>query len=229
MNGIGWENDELFTTEGSKSLVVWESSDLTTWSGPTLPVVSPENAGMTWAPDAIWDPAKEEYMVFWTSNIEGSGFQTLRSYTPDFKTFSPAESYVSLGMDNTIALDNDAGLYYMISKNGPGELIQQNVAESLEGPWTKVSEEIGSGQVAAGEGGLIFQNNADPSKVRLSWWDSGGACSTNSAQWHLWIDNYTTGGGYVPLETGDIASGQWTPSEGFTLPEGPRHGYVVAM
>ena len=50
-------------------------------------------------------------------------------------------------------------------------------------------EDIGSGQVEAGEG-LIFQNNAEPSI------------------WRLWIDNYTVGGGYVPLETSDITSGQ---------------------
>ena len=88
---------------------------------------------MTCPPDAICDPEKEGYMVFWTSNIEGSGIQTMRSYTPDFKTFFSAESHVSLEMNNTIALDSSSELYYMIIKNGPGELIYENVAESLEG------------------------------------------------------------------------------------------------
>ena len=86
-------------------------------------------------------------MVFWTSKIERSGIQTMRSYSRDFKTFSPAESYVSLGMNNTIALDSETELYYMIGKNGPGEMIQEIVSDGLEGRWTKVSEEISSGQV----------------------------------------------------------------------------------
>jgi sucrose-6-phosphate hydrolase SacC (GH32 family) len=52
----GWDVGDDYTTNGSKGIVVWESSDLKNWSEPSLRNVSPENAGMTWAPDAIWDP-----------------------------------------------------------------------------------------------------------------------------------------------------------------------------
>ena len=119
---------------------------------------------MTWAPDAIWDPKREKFMVFWSSKIKGV-MQCLRAFTTDFKTFTPAEPYVQLGMDYTIALDPESGKYYMLSKNGPGDLIQQNVAASLDGPWTKVSENIGKGSLPAGEGPLVFQNNLNPKKV----------------------------------------------------------------
>lgn len=37
------------------------------------------------------------------------------------------------------------------------------------------------------------------------------------------------GGRYVPFETDDLASGKWMPSQGYKLPENPRHGYVVPM
>ncbi len=170
VNGIGWNSGVSFTSTGSKSIVVWESSDLAHWSGPSLPVVSPQKAGMTWAPDAIWDPKKGQFMVFWTSKIDGV-LRTLRSWTSDFKTFTPAESYVNLGMDNTIAFDSNSGKYYMISKNGPGDLIQQNAASSPDGPWSKVAEQIGRGQLPAGEGPLIFQDNANSDKVchLLTW------------------------------------------------------------
>lgn len=54
----GWDVGDKYTTEGSHGIVVWESNDLKTWSEPALRIVSPENAGMTWAPDAIWDPSR---------------------------------------------------------------------------------------------------------------------------------------------------------------------------
>lgn len=167
MNGYpgGWDSPD-YTTKGSKSIVIWESTDLSTWVGPRLAEVSPSNAGMTWAPDAIWDPSRNQFMVFWTSSISGS-WRVMKSYTSDFYTFTPAETFVTgMGMDNTIARDTSSNTYYMISKNGPDNLIQQNKASSLNGPWTKVSERIGAGLMPAGEGPLIFQNNQNPNKVR---------------------------------------------------------------
>lgn len=149
--------------------MVWESNDLVNWSEARLVEVSPENAGMTWAPDAIWDPEAEQYLVHWTTNLKGDGWYIMKSYTSDFKTFSPAEKFLTgAGMDATIARDETSNVTYRISKNGPGELIEEASAPSLEGPWTVVSQEIGSGTIPAGEGPLVFQNNEDPSKVRNS-------------------------------------------------------------
>lgn len=162
------------TTKGSKSIVVWESTNLRNWSGPRLAKVSPDNAGMTWAPDAIWDPARNAFMVYWTSNVVSTangitaGWKILRCYTNDFVTFTNPEQYITgYGMDNTI-IAGDNGQFYMISKNGPNELIQQNVAyNGLSGGWQKVSENIGQGSLPAGEGPLIFRDNKDRNKVRV--------------------------------------------------------------
>jgi len=207
----GWESPD-YTTKGSKSIVVWESTNLRDWSGPFLRKVSPDNAGMTWAPDAIWDPSRSKFMVFWTSAISGQGWKTLKSYTSDFVNFSAAETFVTgLGMDNTIVFDKSQNRFIQISKNGPDNLIQQNWASTLAGPWTKTSERIGAGLLPAAEGPLIFQNNQTPSK------------------WHLWVDNYTRGSGYFPMETSNLASGQWSATQGFTLPPNARHGYVIGI
>lgn len=48
-------------------------------------------------------------------------------------------------------------------------------------------------------------------------------------QWHLWIDNYTKGSGYMPFETYNIAGGQWSRTQSYKLPANPRHGYVIPM
>ena len=54
---------------GSRSIMVWESDDLVNWSEQREIVVSPENAGNTWAPEAYWDAANEEYVVYWASAL----------------------------------------------------------------------------------------------------------------------------------------------------------------
>lgn len=56
----GWDVGDDYTSNGSHSIVVWETSDMRNWSGPFLRTVSPSNAGMTWAPDAIWDPSRQQ-------------------------------------------------------------------------------------------------------------------------------------------------------------------------
>ena len=154
------------TENGSKGIVVWESTNLKNWSGPWLRTVSPSNAGMTWAPDAIWDPARNQYLVHWTCNLKGQGWFIMGSYTSDFVTFSAAQRYLTgAGMDATIAFDKTTNTYYRISKNGPNNGIEQARASSLSGPWTVIKNQIGVPPLPAGEGPAVFQNNQNPSKV----------------------------------------------------------------
>ncbi|EAA33248.2 glycoside hydrolase family 43 protein [Neurospora crassa] len=219
VNGLpgGWSNTDM-QTKGSKSIVVWESTNLKNWSGPRLAKVSPDNAGMTWAPDAIWDPERNAYMVYWTSSVMSNGngisagWKILRCYTNDFVTFTKAEEYlVGYGMDVTITA-GDNGAFYMITKNGPNGLIQENVSHNgLSGQWKKVSENIGQGDMPSGEGPLIFRDNKTPSK------------------WHVWIDNNTRGSGYMPFETNDITTGHYIKTQNYKLPANPRHGYVIPI
>lgn len=54
------------------------------------------------------------------------------------------------------------------------------------------------------------------------------SCS-RQGQYHIFIDNYTKGTGYVPFETTNIAGGNWTPSSGYSLPPKNRHGYIIGM
>lgn len=73
--------------------------------------------------------------------------------TPGFQDLPPpAESYVSLGMDNTIALDSEAELYYMTSKNGPGDSSRRTlrkasraVVQDLGGDWQRAGRGRGGG------------------------------------------------------------------------------------
>lgn len=56
--------------------MVWESTDLVTWSGPRLGRVAPDNAGNAWAPEAFYDDTIGAYVVFWASKLYVVGAST---------------------------------------------------------------------------------------------------------------------------------------------------------
>lgn len=52
--------------------------------------------------------------------------------------------------------------------------------------------------------------------------------SDTQKKWYLFVDEYGLRG-YVPVGTTGLASGRWTPSTGYELPAGPRHGTVLPV
>lgn len=66
---IGKTNWGASQRTGSRGIFVWESTDLLTWTNERLVTVEDATAGMVWAPEAIWDPAKSQYMVYWSSKF----------------------------------------------------------------------------------------------------------------------------------------------------------------
>ncbi|KAL0262012.1 hypothetical protein SLS55_003447 [Diplodia seriata] len=44
------------SANGSKALLIWDSTDLVNWTDERLITVEDDTAGMAWAPDAIYDP-----------------------------------------------------------------------------------------------------------------------------------------------------------------------------
>ncbi|KAK7007593.1 Arabinanase/levansucrase/invertase [Favolaschia claudopus] len=205
---------------GSLSLAIWESPDLKTWSAQRLVQVSPATAGMSWAPEATWDPSTRKFVVYWASNLfsasdtghTGSTYSRIMyATTTDFKTFSSAQPWIDKGtaiIDTTVAFDSASGYYHRFSKiNG---LILQERSTTLFGIWRTVANGVGQAQYGSVEGPLIFLSNV------------------YSGVWHLWLDGINPQG-YHPLETGNITSGVWTASTGYVLPPNPRHGTVFSI
>ena len=86
---------------GSKYLEIWESTDLVGWSAQRHVRVSADTAGMTWAPEATYDPAIGAYVVYWASNLyaaddvdhTGSTYpRMMYATTRDFRTVTQALS-----------------------------------------------------------------------------------------------------------------------------------------
>jgi len=242
-NNGGWD---AAGRTGSRSIVIWETLDLKRWTGPRLVTVSPEEAGNTWAPEAIYNPKTQNYIVFWASAIypvsdaahkTQSYYRILKSATKDFVTFSPASVWIDTGysvIDTTIVFDEGKGRYYRFSKDerskGPdGKFIFEEWSQSLEGPWKSIKAGIGKGAIQRGEGPTVVKSNNVPDK------------------WHMFIDEFggelliflfvnvgfanlvAEGRGYVPFESSDIASADWKISNNYRLPKRPRHGSVIPM
>jgi len=56
----GWRDS---TSQGSRYLEVWESTDLIHWGKQRHVLVNLPDAGMTWAPEATYDPTIGAYVV----------------------------------------------------------------------------------------------------------------------------------------------------------------------
>ncbi|MEO8358771.1 MAG: bacterial Ig-like domain-containing protein [Vicinamibacteria bacterium] len=130
----GWQGWDWAQSAASRSIEVWESTDLRTWSAQRHVLVAPEEAGMAYAPEAIWDPSIAAYVVYWTSSMypPGSYFtkdrgdpkgrypltrnQTLYATTKDFVTFTPARVMSGRAnhgtLDAVIIRDDEKGDYY---------------------------------------------------------------------------------------------------------------------
>lgn len=211
---------------GSKSIMVWESTDLVNWTNQRLVKVSPDSAGNTWAPEAYYDDKLGEYVVFWASKLYSTADHSGDTYnrmmyatTRDFYTFSEPKVWVDRGysvIDSTV-IQHD-GEYYRLSKDERNntsstpnsKFIFEEKSDTLRNlSWTAVAEGIGKGTMSAAEGPLVFKSNTEE-------------------KWYAFLDEFG-GRGYIPFETTDLASGNWTPSTGYDLPSKPRHGTVLPV
>jgi hypothetical protein len=93
-SGTSWSDA---ANRGSTSLVVWESTDLVNWSAPRLINVAGgiPGAGNAWAPEAIYNPATGDYVVYWATNSARNGITKHRIWyvrTSDFRSFTAPQA-----------------------------------------------------------------------------------------------------------------------------------------
>ncbi|MEU1031475.1 family 43 glycosylhydrolase [Streptomyces mirabilis] len=213
---------------GSRSIMIWESTDLVHWTDQRLVKVAPDNAGNTWAPEAYWDDSLGEYVVFWASKLyadddpdhTGSTYnKMLYATTKDFRTFSEPKVWDDPGysvIDSTVI--KNKGSYYRYTKDERDPSSSSPCSKFITGEkstsltdtaYDFVSDCIGSGSIDRGEGPTVFKSNTEN-------------------KWYLFIDEYGSHG-YVPFETTDLDSGKWTMSTNYQLPASPRHGTVMPV
>jgi hypothetical protein len=203
---------------GSRALVIWESSDLVKWSEPRLVPVAPEDAGCTWAPEAVYDEERGDYLVFWASTTKRDDFAKHRIWaarTRDFSTFS--EPFIYIEKPNTVidtTIVHDGTNYYRFSKDEKLKAITLETAAHLGGPWSTI-EDFSLAHLVGYEGPECYL--IEPASV------------DHPPTWGLILDHYAKGAGYEPFITHDLAGGQFTRAADFTFPFKFRHGSVLAL
>jgi hypothetical protein len=206
-------------TAASKSLVIWQSPDLVQWSQPRLVKVAPDNAGCAWAPEAVYDSERNEYMVFWASKTADDNFTKQRIWaarTPDFKTFSAPFIYIEKPftiIDTTIVQEN--GTYYRFTKDEKDKAITMETSQHLMDGWKEV-EQFSLSKMTGYEGPACFM--MEPGR------------EGKPAKWCLLLDWYSQGKGYQPYESDDLSKGQFIQSGPMNFPFHPvRHGSVMPL
>ncbi|MBQ1023405.1 glycoside hydrolase family 43 protein [Micromonospora sp. C95] len=200
-SGTSW-NDAA--NRGSRSLVVWESRDLVNWSAPWLINVAGAipGAGNAWAPEAIYNAATGDYVVYWATNSLRDGVTKHRIWyvrTSDFRSFTAPQLYIERpgggqGIIDTqiVEVPGSVGGYRYYRASADGHITIEG-SNSILGSWTTlgnlshlgISNGTGGGNVV--EGPMWMQFNG-------------------RNEWALWLDQYATGRGYLPVTSTNLGS-----------------------
>ncbi|MEU1345086.1 glycoside hydrolase family 43 protein [Streptomyces sp. NPDC005827] len=230
----GWEQA---VAHGSRSLLVWDSDDLIGWAGPRRVEVMPEQAGCVWAPEAVHNPGRDEYLVFWASTVYpeddpahlGPSYQRMYcATTKDFRTFGEPRVWLDKGypvIDSTV-VEHD-GWFYRFTKDErlPGTpdapdakyVFVERSRDLTCGEYEPVAQGVGRG--GAGVPGLAHAEG--PIVLR----------APDGLGWVLLLDEFG-GRGYVPFRADRLDSPVWLPAPGpdvCALPPGLRHGSVLPL
>ncbi len=199
------------------------SKDLITW-GPQeeIGVLEQEpEARNAWAPEAVWDGTRKEWIIFWATSIPGRFPETDKdgdngynhriyaTRTKDWKNFAKAELFFDPGysaIDATIVQEGKR--WVMVFKDERKTPLQKRLrlafADSPQGPWSSATEPFSGDWV---EGPTVV-------KIGPEWW--------------IWFDHYAK-----PQHYGALTAKDWktftdaTPQLAF--PAGSRHGTVVRI
>lgn len=114
--------------DSNRNLISWRSEDLINWTDETIIEIDgkyPSTAGTTraWAPQAIWNEERGEYMIYFALQSSATKGKTVMyyAYSPDLKTLSSQPKLLFEPSNGHDAIDADIiyydGLYYMFFKD----------------------------------------------------------------------------------------------------------------
>ena len=199
--------------EGSNSIMVWESDNLTEWSNQRMVKVGTDDLVCAWAPECIWDEKTQDYFVYWSSRTKKDGCAKQRiysSHTKDFVSFTEPKIYIERDfsvIDTSIIQVEDK--YYRLTKNHDETSIYLEVSNDPEGEFTEI-ESFSVKGVTGYEGPTAYKRN-------------------NEEKWCVLLDAFASDGGYIPFLCDDLSTGRLTPQEGMEMPDLFRHGTVMPI
>ena len=199
------------------------SRDLIRWSKQTFPnVMEGYEARNCWAPEAVYDEAKRQYVIFWASTVkvngewkteEGKKYNHRMYYTTtkDFETFAPAKIFFEPGhnvIDATIHKAN--GRFYMVYKDEtevprPRKNLLVAVSDSVEGPYIPT-------------GGKPFTRD---------WVEGPAVLALPDGSCLVYMDIYRDKR-YEAMRTRDFKTWE-NVSDKISIPAGARHGSIIEV
>ena len=239
-------NWTLPSQKGSRSLVCFESDDLIHWSNERLCMVSPDNVGNSWAPEALYLDSIGAYVVYWASKIYDNAAdpnhtttqnnRMFYSITRDFVNFTPpTEWFYEPGFNriDTTAIKVGDTFYRFVKDDAAStntsspvtslDVFSQKSTDFFAVPytaWTNITEEIGRQAL----GGTRFSTGYEgPSIIKANPGDVNGDI------YYLYLDRYIgSPGGICVCSSDSLDAAKWT-GRTMTIPASSHHATVIAL
>lgn len=211
-SSLGWSSN--------RDLISWRSEDLINWTDETIIEIdgtckTTKGTTRAWAPQAIWDPDRGEYMIYFAlcSNATKGATVMYYAYSPDMKTLSTDPELLFAPSNGNSAIDADIiyhdGLYYMYFKDETSGGIKLTTSDRLNGGYSWTKAKLVSPANLAVEGSTIYK-------------------LFNGDGWLLISDAYTSG--YFVMEhTTDLKNFTELKRSEYRFNFNPRHGSVIPI
>lgn len=209
-SSLGWNSN--------RNIISAKSTDLIHWTDETLIEIankSPlmQGADRAWAPQAIYDPAKSSYMIYWAARVPNRDPRTIMyyAYSKDMKKLDTEPQLLFAPASGDDAIDSDIifrdGKYYMYYKNETNKRLYLATADNASGPYKEIKQ-VSEGSTAV-EGPNIYN-------------------ITGTDRWIMMSDAYTSGH-YIMQETTDMQNFTSVNGNAYSFDFTPRHGYVIPI
>ena len=214
-----WRNINL---HGSRDLAHWYSDDLINWSEEEMVTIGDDACGCIWAPDIIFDPEHDDYVLHFSYCHAGNNYGPMAIYycrTKDFVNFTKPELLYRKEDSGCIdsAMYEEGGKFYLFvkSEKNPSRMILL-VSNHVTGPFERVER---------------FDESMN--KVEEGLYEAPTAVKLDDGRWCLFIDYYGVKGagqGYVPFVADSLAGGEFVRSDAsFSFPYGFKHGTILTI
>ncbi|NGY64364.1 alpha-L-arabinofuranosidase [Lentzea sp. NEAU-D13] len=183
---------------------VWDSVDLRTFTGYRR-VKLHSMATHSWAPEAFWDPSRNQYAIIYSA-VSGGHDVIMVNYTTDFVNVGAAQVFYDPGhatIDGNMVTVN--GVNYLYVKNNTNSTLVGTRSTSLNpGSFTAYKTGISPGRGVEA-----------PQIVK----------SLTQNRWYMWGDTWSPNGRFFCWQITDLAGGNWTQlgDRDYTQPLNSKH------
>lgn len=211
-SSLGWNSN--------RNLISWRSEDLINWTDETIIKINNTcsatmNTTRAWAPQAIWDPERGEYMIYFALCSNATNGRTIMyyAYSPDMKTLSTDPELLFAPSNGNSAIDADIiyheGKYHMFFKDETSGGIKLTTSDKLTSGYSYTRSKLVSPEGLAVEGSSTYE-------------------LIDGSGWLLISDAYTSGY-FVMAHSEDMKNFETLKQGKYGFNFTPRHGSIIPI